>query len=250
MSSNNKIGAKCLNNLHLKLNDNGILENANEEVEVVESEKDEEKKKNENENEVQETVPNTTDKEGEAGSQREQGEAVREEETEGEALDKDEVDADNDSDEEVQMPIKNKPVITPRKSPRLASKGKPSVVCLDDDSLSHTTTEPQTTAPSSPKPATSPTHHIPSPPPSPIPATPPPVTSQASPPHTPTGLGSSPILSQLKDLQFQLYAFQDEVRVSLASITDQLTQMEARLGAKLGTVEVQTEFIDDEEQDP
>ena len=30
MSSNNKIGAKCLNNLHLKLNDNGILEDANE----------------------------------------------------------------------------------------------------------------------------------------------------------------------------------------------------------------------------
>ena len=28
MGPNNKIGAKCLNNLHLKLNDNGILENA------------------------------------------------------------------------------------------------------------------------------------------------------------------------------------------------------------------------------
>ena len=37
MSPNNKIGAKCLNNLHLKLNDNGILEDANEEVEIVDS---------------------------------------------------------------------------------------------------------------------------------------------------------------------------------------------------------------------
>ena len=33
------------------------------------------------------------------------------------------------------------------------------------------------------------------------------------------------------------------------SITDQLTQMEARLGAKLNTVEVQTKFIDEEEHD-
>ena len=47
MSPNNKIGAKFLNNLHLKLNDNGILEDANEEVD---SNKDEEEKKNENEN--------------------------------------------------------------------------------------------------------------------------------------------------------------------------------------------------------
>ena len=42
MSPNNKIGAKCLNNLHLKLNDNGMLEDANEEVEILDSEKDEE----------------------------------------------------------------------------------------------------------------------------------------------------------------------------------------------------------------
>ena len=28
MSSNNKIGAKCLNNVHLKLSDKGILEEA------------------------------------------------------------------------------------------------------------------------------------------------------------------------------------------------------------------------------
>ena len=41
MSPNNKIGAKCLNNLHLKLNDKGILEDAIEEVEIIDSEKDE-----------------------------------------------------------------------------------------------------------------------------------------------------------------------------------------------------------------
>ena len=41
-----------------------------------------------------------------------------------------------------------------------------------------------------------------------------------------------------------------EIRVSLASITDQLTQMEARFGAKLNTVEVQTEYVDEEETSP
>ena len=249
-SPKNKIGAKCLNNLHLKLNDNGILENANAEVEVVDSEKDEEEQEDDKVIKDQETVPNATQKEVEAGSQGEQGEADKEGEAskkeEGAAVDLSDV---NDSDEEVQMPVQKEPVVTPRKSRRLASKGKRRIASLDDDS-SHTSLEPQSTAPSPPKPFTSPTHHIPSLPPSPIRATPPPVTSQDSPPHTPTGLGSVPILSQLKDLQSQLYAFQSEVRVSLASITDQLTQMEARLGAKLGTVEVQTEFIDDEEQDP
>ena len=33
MSANNKIGAKCLNNLHLTLNENGILEDVEEDVE-------------------------------------------------------------------------------------------------------------------------------------------------------------------------------------------------------------------------
>ena len=50
MSANNKIGAKCLNNLHLKLNDKGILEDAIEEVEEVSSDDDkegEDKKKEE-----------------------------------------------------------------------------------------------------------------------------------------------------------------------------------------------------------
>ena len=154
------------------------------------------------------------------------------------------------------MPVKKKPVVTPRKSRRLASKGKHPVVSLDDNSSSHTALEPQTTAPLSPKPATSPTHHIPSPPPSPILATPPPYISPdlgfaefTNKSFIPTAL-TDLVLSQLKDLQSQLFAFQDEVRVSLASITDHLTLMEARLGAKLDTVEVQTEFIDEEEHDP
>ena len=136
---------------------------------------------------------------------------------------------------------------------------------MDDNSSTYTTFEPQQTAPPSPKPATSLIHHIPSPPPSPIPATPPPITTHVSPaPHTSPGLGfadftnqssvptasTDPVLTQVKDLQSQLFAFQDEVRVSLASITDHLTLMEARLGAKLDTVEVQTEFIDEEEHDP
>ena len=50
MSPNNKIGAKCLNNLHLKLNDNGILEDANEQANVN-SDKEEEAQKIEEERE-------------------------------------------------------------------------------------------------------------------------------------------------------------------------------------------------------
>ena len=151
------------------------------------------------------------------------------------------------------MPVQKKPIVTPRKSRRLASKGKSLVVSLDDDSSSHTTLKLQPTTPPSLKPATSPTHHIPSPPPSPIPATPPPITTQVSPPpHTSPSLGfadfttkssiptasSDPVLTKLNELQSQLFTFQDKVRVSLASITDQLTLMEAHLGAKLDTVEV------------
>ena len=152
------------------------------------------------------------------------------------------------------MPIKKKPVVAPRKRIRLTSKGKSLVVGLDDDSSSHTTLEPQTNGPPSPKPATPPTHHIPSPRPSPIPSTPPPTTATpVSPhPHTSPGFGFAafsnpssvpaatldPVLKKLQDLQSQFCTFQDEVRVTLASIIDQLTQMEARLGAKLDTVEV------------
>src|SRR5688572_14155489 len=92
MSANNKIGAKCLNNLHLKLNDKGILEDAIEEVEEVSSDdekegadKEEEEKVKEGEEkemegeEEQETVPSaSTDK---AEVNEEEGRAC----TEGEA---------------------------------------------------------------------------------------------------------------------------------------------------------------------
>ena len=47
MGPNNKIGAKCLNNLHLKLNDNGILEDANEQVYIIDSDKEDEVQKTE-----------------------------------------------------------------------------------------------------------------------------------------------------------------------------------------------------------
>ena len=141
------------------------------------------------------------------------------------------------------MPVQEKPIVTPRKSSRLASKGKRLVISLDDDSSSHTTLEPQPISPLSPKSATSPTHHIQSPPSSPILATPPPTTitptspslgypGLANPSSVPTAL-LEPVLTKLQDLQSQFYSFQDEVRVTFGSVTDQLTQMEARLGAKL-----------------
>ena len=53
MGPNNKIGAKCLNNLHLKLNDNGILEDVNEQVNVN-YDKEEERQKDEEEKEEKE----------------------------------------------------------------------------------------------------------------------------------------------------------------------------------------------------
>ena len=247
MSPNNKTGAKCLNNLHLCLNENETLEDDKEEVEVVDSDKEEEE---EQKDEIKdwETVPNTPNKEAEAGSQKEQGEAVMEGEAskgeEGETLDVDNDNDDNDaSGEEVRVPVQEKPKVTPRKSRRLASKKKQPVV-LDDDIAK----------PPSLKPATPPPHHNPSPPPSPIPSTPPTHTTPSFDDFTkPTSIPTAPsdsILTQLKDLQSQLSAFQDEVRVSLASISDRLTQMEARLGAKLDTVEVQTKYVDEEKHDP
>jgi hypothetical protein len=62
MSANNKIGAKCLNNLHLKLNEKGILEDFVDEVEEVSF--DEEK----------------GEKEREEGGQEEKGEEREDEE--------------------------------------------------------------------------------------------------------------------------------------------------------------------------
>ena len=108
-SSNNKIGAKCLNNLHLKLSDKGILEEAtikNMENEASDEEKEEKEKAEEDqkaEKEDKEPVPTATHNEAEIDSQREHGEAISEgeaskEEEESEALDNDD---DDSSDEEV-----------------------------------------------------------------------------------------------------------------------------------------------------
>ena len=80
MSSNNKIGAKCLTNLYLKLSDNGILEEdsiEDEEEEGYDEEKDEEKEKEKEKEkedqkaaeEDQETVPIATHEEVDVGSQ-------------------------------------------------------------------------------------------------------------------------------------------------------------------------------------
>ena len=157
------------------------------------------------------------------------------------------------SDEEIVIAMRKKPDLIQRKSRRLASKCK---VVMDDDITSHHIPEPTTYVPTSPKPATPPSPQIPSPKPSPIQSTP-----TSFPTHTSPGIGCAnsnsvpaasldSILSKLNDLQSQFFAFQDETRVSLASITDQLIQMENRLGAKLDTVEVQTEFIDEDETAP
>ena len=157
------------------------------------------------------------------------------------------------SDEEIVIALRKKADLIRRKSRRLASKRKAAMV---DDITSNTIPEPTTNAPPSPKPATPPPHQVPSPPQSHIQFTPPPFQS-----HTSQGTGcanfdsvpaasSDPILSKLQDLQSQFIAFQDETRVSLASIADQLIQMENCLGAKLDTVEVQTEFIDEDEAAP
>ena len=63
------------------------------------------------------------------------------------------------SKEEVSMPIVKQSGSTPRKSRRLANKGKRPVVILDDDSTSYRTAEPSN--PPSPKPTTPSSHHFP-----------------------------------------------------------------------------------------
>ena len=99
------------------------------------------------------------------------------------------------------------------------------------------------------EPPASPGYPCPSPPPLPIPTSPPPVHTSQHQGVDQTTVPTAPllfILLKLDELQACFVTFQDEVRVSLASLTDQMTQMEARLGAKLDTVEVETEYIDDE----
>ena len=224
MNSNNKIGAKCLFNLYLKVSDKGILEDASiedvkdensDEEKDEEEEKEKEKKDQKADEEDQEPVTTATQEEAEVGSKGEQGEALCERET-SKNEEAEELDDKDSSDEEVRISVKKKPTVTPRKSRRLASKGKRPVVSSDDYSSTHTSLEPKHTAPPSPKPDTPLTHHIPSPPPSPIPSTPPPTTTTpASPlPHTSLGLGftgcanpsvpaalSDPVLNKLQVLQ-------------------------------------------------
>ena len=179
-----------------------------------EEKEEKEKEEQDQENKDQEHVPSATTEKAEACFQGEQGETV----SKGEAQEKGEdLEDDNDddydsdsSDEELGMPVKKQPVLTPRKSSRLASK---RLVVMDDDTTSHKTLEPTTNAPPSTKPATSPLHQIPSPPPSPIPSTPPPFNT-----HTSPGLGfvnssyvpTAPlcsVLSKLHDFQSQFFAF-------------------------------------------
>ena len=215
-----------------------------------EDEKENEKEKEEEvEEEEQGPVPTEEGKEGE----QEEGARKEGEQGEEEALGE-EVPHDlchDSSDEEVVIALRRKGKAVQRKSKRLASKQKAALV---DDITSETIPEPTSNEPLSPKPTTPPPHHNPSPPQSPIHFTPPPFPSS---PGTGCAISdpvpedsSHSVLSKLNDLQSQFSAFQDEVRVSLASIVDQFTMMEDRLGAKLDTVEVQTEYINEEETAP
>ena len=125
------------------------------------------------------------------------------------------------------------------------------MVSLDDDSSTHTSCEPKQNNPPSPKPDAPPSPHIPSPP-SPIPCIPPPTTTPNSPSlgfidFANPSVSVDPILAKLQVLQSQFHSFQDEVRVIFVSLSDQLTQMETHLSAKLNIVEVQTEYVNEDE---
>ena len=226
MGPNTKIGAKCLHNLHLKLNDEGILIHDMDEVVDVDSEEEkveEVREKLVKEEKEQELVPTETADTWEQGEAASKGES----EDKGEALENDDynIQGSDSSDEQVVIAIRRKLNLIQRKSRRLASKRK---VAMDEDISSHNVPEPTINAPPSPKTATSPPHQIPSPPPSPIQFTPPPFQSHTSPGVGCANFDSVPaasldsILSKLNDLQSQFLAFQDETRVSLTSIVDQL----------------------------
>ena len=103
-----------MNNLHLKLNDNGILENATEQVDAhlnkEEDTKNDDEEKKEQEEEVfdkedQETVPSATEK-AEGCSTREQEEVPSKGEAEREKGNKEEENEVNDASEvEVSVPV-------------------------------------------------------------------------------------------------------------------------------------------------
>jgi hypothetical protein len=82
MSTNNKIGAKFLKNLHLNLNEKGILEDVIEIEEVSSDEEKDEKEKEEKgekmeeeEDKAQETIPSANANEAEGCSQSPREEA-------------------------------------------------------------------------------------------------------------------------------------------------------------------------------
>ena len=144
MGPNNKIGAKCFNNLHLKLNENGILENVTEQIDDhFEKEEEtnkaaEEKKEQEEEmfdKEDQEPALSATEK-AEGWSERKQEEVPNkgEDVKEDEAVKKNKEENDV-SNEKVSVPDKKQPSSTPKKSRMLASKGKRSAAILDDHML-------------------------------------------------------------------------------------------------------------------
>ena len=161
------------------------------------------------------------------------------------------VEKKKEENEEVSVLNKQQPSSTPRKSRRLASKGKRPVVILDDDSTSNKRAEPSN--PSSPKPTTPSSHHFPSPQQSPIPSSPPPIHTSPNQGFGHTTVPTAPLFSillKLNDLLSRFFTFQDEIRVSLASLADQMTQMDARLGAKLDTVELEIEYVYEEAPAP
>ena len=179
----------------------------------------EEQEEEGSENEEREPVPSATGK-AEGRSDREQEEVTSKGQVVKEPVEKQKEDTGVNK-EEVSMPIMKQSGSTPRKSRRLAAKGKRPIVVLDDDSTSYKTAEPSN--PPSPKPTTPSSHHFPSPPPSQIPTSPPPVHTSQNQGFDQTKIPTSPlysILLKLDELQARFFAFQDEVRVSLSSLTD------------------------------
>ena len=103
MGPNNKVGVKCLNNLHLRLNENGTLENIFEQSEGTNEEENEEKVEEEEVNkEEQEPVPSATEK-AEGHSEEKQEENSCKGEVEKEPVE-DAVEEEEEKDEESSLP--------------------------------------------------------------------------------------------------------------------------------------------------
>ena len=212
MGPSNMIGAKCLSNLRLKLNEEGILENIVEQIEIDSDNEEQEEEGKEKEEQEEE------EEKEEKEQEKKEEEEKEEQEKEGDGVKEQEVVPSEEEDQGVE-----------------------SKVSLEEDSRAEPNSFPSS------KPTTPPTHHFTPPLPSPTPRSPSPSFhkhsfDQATVPTAPL----YSILLKLDDLQDRFFKFQDEIRVSLASLADQMTQMEARLGAKLDTVEVETEYVDED----